>query len=401
MNGEPITRKPSTLILTLFASYTVAAAVLFTPALPDLMQSLNLSHSTTHAMIVLFLLGYAFGQLIYGPVNNKYGRKAALYLGFGIALLGEALSIIACYQQSIALLILGRFLTATGACAGYAVTFAIVRDCYQTQKARKTLSTITFSFAVAPGVSILFGGFLANYIGWESAFYSLFIYGVVLFSLISFLPETSTSLDMRAYELSRIFLQYATVLKNKKLVFYGLACSVWSAFLYTYYAEAPFIAEQDFYFSAQKYGVVSLITAVGYILGNCISIALAKKFKANQVIHLGLSFMFIGIFLLALISFNWLHWVYLYFFAVAVCFAGGSLFFSNAIALALENVSNIAMASSMFGMLNMLGSVICTGFVGILGAPHVSSFFILYVSFLIILLALNFFAEVEGRKSIC
>lgn len=139
--------------------------------------------------------------------------------------------------------------------------------------------------------------------------------------------------------------------------------------------------------------MVSLITAAGYICGNIISRKTANKFNAQQVIHYGLGFMFIGIFLLALISLGWAQWVYLYFLGVAVCFTGGSIYFSNAIVLGLKNVSNIAMASSMFGTLNMLGAVVCTAFVNALGAPSLSSFFVIYLCLLIMLLSFNFFAE--------
>ena len=117
---------PSTFILVLLISYAAVSAVLFTPALPEIMQSLGTNHAGIQLTVAIFLLGYAFGQLIYGPLANRFGRKGALYIGFTMALIGDVISLAACLSGSLLFLVLGRFITALGACSGYTLTCTII-----------------------------------------------------------------------------------------------------------------------------------------------------------------------------------------------------------------------------------------------------------------------------------
>jgi MFS transporter, DHA1 family, multidrug resistance protein len=384
---------PSTFILVLLISYAAVSAVLFTPALPEIMQSLGTNHAGIQLTVAIFLLGYAFGQLIYGPLANRFGRKGALYIGFTMALIGDVISLAACLSGSLLFLVLGRFITALGACSGYTLTCTIINEHYDLAQARKILATAILSFAVAPGISIALGGFLAVHFGWKSIFMVMTAYGALLLFLITKLPETIKYIDPQALKIKRVIQQYSLTLRNQKFILYSLACTAWSALLYLYYADAPFIAEHDFHFSTEKYGAVSLITAAGYFLGNLLSRKLATMTTAQKAIKVGLMTIALGLMVLSLMIFNIIHWQYLYFLAVAVCFAGGAIVFSNAVALGLHNVSDIASASSMFGFISVLGAMLCTSAVGYFGAPHVGMFFAVYLCIYLCLTGFNLWAE--------
>lgn len=384
---------PNTFILILLISYASVSAVLFTPALPQIMQALDTNQSGIQLTVAIFLLGYAFGQLIYGPLANRFGRKGALYIGFSMALLGDVISLIACLCGSLLFLVLGRFITALGACSGYTLTCTIINEHYELEQARKILATAILSFATAPGISIMLGGVLSTHLGWQSIFTVMTAYGALLLFLITRLPETSRRIDYKALQLKRIIHQYSLTLNNQKFVLYGLACTAWSALLYFYYADAPFIAEHDFHFSSQKYGAVSLITAAGYFIGNLLSRKLAAVMTGQKAIKTGLIIVAFGLMTLSLMVFNVIHWHYLYFCAVAVCFAGGAIVFSNAVALGLHNVPDIASGSSMFGFLSVLGAMLCTSAVGYFGAPHIGMFFAIYLCIYLSLTGFSCWAE--------
>jgi len=386
-------KNPSTLILILLISYAAVSAVLFTPALPKIMLALNTNHAGIQLTVAIFLLGYAFGQLIYGPLANRFGRKGALYIGFSMALLGDIISLLACLCGSLFFLVLGRFITALGACSGYALTCAIINEHYELIQARKILATAILSFAIAPGASIAFGGLLTLHFGWQSIFIAMAVYGVLLLFLITKLPETARHIDTDALKIKKIIRQYKLTLQNQKFILYGLACTAWSALLYLYYADAPFIAEHEFHFSAQKYGAVSLITAVGYFVGNLFSRKLATVTTAPKAIKVGLITMALGLMALSLMIFNIIHWHYLYFFAVAICFAGGAIVFSNAVALALSDSADSASSSAMFGFISMWGGMLCTSFTGYLSVPHLGIFFALYICIYLSLTGFTTWAE--------
>jgi MFS transporter, DHA1 family, multidrug resistance protein len=384
---------PSTFILVLLISYAAVSAVLFTPALPEIMQALGANHAGIQLTVAIFLLGYAFGQLIYGPLANRFGRKNALYIGFSMALFGDIISLVACLSGSLLFLVLGRFITALGACSGYALTCTIINEHYELAQARKILATAVLSFAIAPGVSIAIGGFLAVHFGWQSIFMVMTAYGALLLFLITKLPETAKYIDPKALQVKKIIQQYSAVLRNQKFILYGLACTAWSALLYLYYADAPFIAAHDFHFSTEKYGAVSLITAAGYFIGNLLSRKLATMTTAQKAIKVGLMTIALGLMVLSLMVFNIIYWQYLYFIAVAICFAGGAMVFSNAVALGLHQASDVASSSSMFGFISVLGGMLCTSSLGYFSAPHVGMFFAIYLCIYLCLAGFNFWAE--------
>lgn len=386
-------KNPNTFILVLLISYASVSAVLFTPALPQIMQALGTNQAGIQLTVAIFLLGYAFGQLLYGPLANRFGRKGGLYIGFTMALIGDAISLAACLCGSLLFLVFGRFITALGSCSGYTITCTIINEHYDLKQARRILATAILSFATAPGISIMLGGILSMHLGWQSIFMAMTTYGALLLFLITRLPETSKHIDRNALKLKRIIHQYSLTLSSQKFILYGLACTTWSALLYFYYADAPFIAQHDFHFSSQKYGTVSLITAAGYFIGNLLSRRLATVMTGQKAIKTGLIIVAFGLIVLSLMVLNVIHWHYLYFCAVAICFAGGAIVFSNAVALGLHNVSDIASGSSMFGFISVLGAMLCTSAVGYFGAPHIGMFFAIYLCIYLCLTGFSCWAE--------
>jgi MFS family permease len=145
-------REPSLLTLLLLVSYPSVGAVLFTPALPAIAQFFAISSSIAQLTITLFLIGYAVGQLPYGPLSNKVGRKPALYIGLSISVFGALLCAVAGLLAQFWLLILARIITALGASVGLMMALTIISDYYQPEAARKKFSFIIMAFAIAPGV---------------------------------------------------------------------------------------------------------------------------------------------------------------------------------------------------------------------------------------------------------
>jgi DHA1 family bicyclomycin/chloramphenicol resistance-like MFS transporter len=168
-------KAPHIISLMLLSAFAAMGAIIMTPALPAIADFFGRSVGATQLAVTSFLLGYALGQLIYGPIANRYGRKIGLYIGIAIATLGSLFSILSSPADSFTLLITGRFLEAIGSSAGLAISFAMINDFYFETQARKITGLLMLAFAIVPGVATAVGGILVQYIGWRACFYFLLV----------------------------------------------------------------------------------------------------------------------------------------------------------------------------------------------------------------------------------
>ena len=188
-------------ILILLVSLAPVSGVFFTPALPLLTEEFGLSEAVAQWSMTIFLIAYSLGQLPYGPIANRWGRKKALFIGFDIAFVGALLCL---FANSFWLFCIGRFIQAIGAAAGIKVVFTMISDRHEGNAAAKTFSYFLMAFAMMPGLGMLLGGFITIYSGWRGCFAFLAGYTLLLSFLIRLLPETSHSLNKEAFNLHKI-----------------------------------------------------------------------------------------------------------------------------------------------------------------------------------------------------
>ena len=234
-------KEPQLISLMLLSAFAVMGAIIMTPALPQISYHFNTSVGYTQLVVTVFLLGYSLGQLLYGPLANRYGRKPALYFGIVIASLGSIFSILSSPTDSFLLLILGRFLESIGASGGLAVSFTIINDYYYENEARRITAALMLAFAIIPGIAIAMGGFLVQYFDWRACFYFLLGYGFLLFYFARQLPETLLEKDVRAMRMSHVLSGYRNKLLNQKLVGFAMISGISSGCIYVFGAEGPFI----------------------------------------------------------------------------------------------------------------------------------------------------------------
>jgi MFS family permease len=211
-------KKPLEFLLAFVAALPSIFAVLFTPSLPILAEHFQVTFGETQQTMVFYLAGYALGQLPYGPLSNKFGRKPVFYLGMLLAILSSIGVIISGMVHSFPLFIISRFCMACGACVGLNVAYTIVGDLYDENKALKVLSFIMLLSAIIPGLATFTGGFLTQNFGWQGCFVFLGIFGLLMIALVyKFLPETTRQKDPNAIQIHQIFKAYWSEIHNKKL----------------------------------------------------------------------------------------------------------------------------------------------------------------------------------------
>lgn len=346
-------RDPPLFILLLLVSFASVFAVLFTPALPAIALSMGVSDSTAQMTMTAFLVGYALGFLPYGPIANRYGRKPALYLGASLAIFGALLAIVAGAIQAFWLLVFSRFLMALGSCVGMKIAYTMVADSCTPEQTTKRMARFVLAFAICPGLSVAIGGLLTQYFGWESCFYFLVAYGLLLLILARSLPETLRQRDLAALVPSRIAAAYLASLKNRQLVAAALLMGCGSAIIYLFASEAPFIGMEKIGLSPKNYGLLNFIPLLGMVGGSFLSHSLSGKRDLYQVILIGLLFALVPMMAMLLLFALGILTPWSLFLPMPFLYFGETLAFSNVSALAMSRATDKSNASAILNCINM------------------------------------------------
>lgn len=383
------------LTLLLLISFASVNAVLFTPALPTIAKFFEISDSTMQLTISWFLIGYAMGQLIYGPLANRFGRKYALYVGISLQIASSLLCIVSASMHSFAILVVGRFLLALGSGVGLKMTFTLINESFDPKEASQKTSYLMLAFAITPGMAVALGGFLTAHLDWTSCFYAGAMYGTLILLLSMKLPETCKKLDMHALEITHLCSSYAAQFKNSKLISGGLIMGACTSFIYIFAAISPFIAIDLFEMNSESYGLANLLPPVGLLVGSLASAQLVKHYSLIKLIKLGILiticcviFMFILCMLQTPILFSlFIPMILIYF---GLCFI-----LANASSIAMSHTQDKAHGSAVMSFINM---GFATLLVLMLGIFHVSLILLPCIYFLLCLLMILIYRGLKDKN---
>jgi MFS family permease len=337
-------------ILFLFISFGSVNAIIISPALPDIKDFYNISIQQTQYTITVFLVGYTITQVIFGALSNITGRKIASYITITLAIIGLLISYCSLYLINYHLFLFGRFITGVGTGAGMVLSFTIISDLYKGIEATKMTAIITTGFAVSPGIATLVGGFLSH-TDWKNCIIVMLIYSLLLFLLVSLLPETNT--HKTKFKLNTLLLGYKYAFMNKKVVTYAFIYGVMIAVLYILASLLPFIARNEFNISALQYGIIYFLSYIGYMLGNIVVSILSNWITKQISLIIG-----IVISLLSSIAIGLLFYINLFnevvLFSLISCILFGIPFiFVNASVLSLGSHNDKGNASSALNLISM------------------------------------------------
>ena len=341
---------PYFIILLFLISFASINAVFYTPALPEIAATLHLSQSNAQATMMAYLIGYTLGQLVYGPIANRFGRKPALMAGIFL----QIISSIVCAQSGVLasypLLLVGRFFVALGAGVGLKMSFTYIHELYPAAKTQRVTSGLILSFAVLPGLSVALSGYLLPHIGFAGCFYLTALDGVLLSGLCFYLPETHTK-NEQALNVTQLWHHYLLAAKNRDLLLGGLSLGLCSAFIYGYAALAPFIAITQNHMSTETYGLYNGLPTVGMALGALLSIIFGSFISPKALLKWGVAIVAVGT-----LGLGWWHGlslIYSLFIPAAVINIGLSLIFPSSSSLAMQSFADKAHGSAWINFINM------------------------------------------------
>lgn len=344
--------------LWLLISFAAVNAVMFTPALPGISDYFKVSDKVAQLSVTLFLLGYAIGQLLYGPLSNRFGRKPALYIGISIQIISSLTCILAGYVHEFSVLVIARFLLAIGSGVGLKVSVTMVNECYPPQQASQTLSILMLAFAVAPGLSVALGGVLNENYGWMSCFYAGAIYGIILLPLAASLPETLAQKDVKGLQWKHLIHAYGHEFSQMKIIAGGCLVGVNGALFYIFAAMVPFIAIDLSGMTSQEYGFANMIPLAGLALGSLVSAKLTQRYTLMVIIKIGIGIATTGVVLMLILVALQLPILISIFFTMFIVSAGQIMVLANASTTAMSLAKDKAHGSAVVNFIAILLSTI-------------------------------------------
>jgi DHA1 family bicyclomycin/chloramphenicol resistance-like MFS transporter len=267
----PRARAPFWLLVAITASGTLAMHMMV-PSLPLAARDLDVSAAAIQLAITLYLFSVAFGQLLYGPVSDRFGRRPVLLAALGAYV---AASIVAGLAPNLHVLLAARVVQAIGGCGGLVLGRAVVRDGAAQGQAASQMALLTMTQSLAPGIGPAIGGYLGAWFGWRSIFAALGgLGGVTLAATVLTLPETAAS---RGVASGRMLPSYARLLRASNFRGFMLGGAFTSTSIYAYLAASPFIFTQVLHRPAEEVGLYYLAIMAGVPVGSFIASRLARR----------------------------------------------------------------------------------------------------------------------------
>lgn len=356
----------------------LGALCIITPFAVDMylpaFSAIAAAYRTTTAQISLslstYFIGFALGQVLYGPLLDRFGRKRPLYSGLAVYILCSIGCALAPGLRSFAAF---RFVEALGGCVAQVGAIAMVHDFFPVKESAKIFSLLFLMIGTSPLLAPTIGSVVMGALGWPWIFGLLAAIAFLVLALVFLLLPEGHNPD-RAVSLlpGPILADFLTIAKDPQFLTYTLAGAFSFAGLFAFVAGSPIIFMEGFHMGARAFGLVFAVLVMGFIGGSQINVFLLRRFGSRQIFLAALSLqVLIGVCFLAGVYSRMagLKSVLVLFFAFLSCIG---LTYPNAAALALARFSrNAGRASALLGfMQNGAGALISVG-IGMVGVHAV------------------------------
>ena len=346
---------PRSLLVSVLLTLAVALGPMSTdfylPSLPALVDYFATDVASVQLTLSVFLAGFAAGQLIYGPLSDRYGRRPVMLAGVAIFTLASVACMLA---TSIEMLIAARLVQAIGACAGPVLGRAVVRDVYGREGAARMLALIGAAMALAPLIGPIVAGYLTVWFGWRSNFLVLTVYGaVILFGILTALAETNAHRG-EATSLARMLRNYRDFLRSRVWLGYVLCNSATYAGLFAFISGSSFVFIKVLGLPPHLYGVCFAAAVTGYIAGTIYSARMVMRLGIERMVLTGAAICALAGLAMAGLAFGGIETVWSVLGPMMLFCVGVGLVMPNSIAGAIGPFPTMAgAASALLGFTQM------------------------------------------------
>jgi DHA1 family bicyclomycin/chloramphenicol resistance-like MFS transporter len=284
-----MTKKRYVLLILILGSLTALGPFSIDMYLPGFTAIAKYLHTTTDKValsLTSYFIGIALGQLLYGPLLDRFGRKNPLYFGLSLYIIAS----IGCFfSTSLEMLVVMRFFQAIGSCAATVAAMAMVRDLFPVEENAKVFSLLILVLGASPMLAPTIGSYVTEAFEWQIIFLILTIIAVlILLAVIFLLPESyqpDPSYSLKPLPIIGNFLQ---VVKNKQFLTYSLCGAFAFAGLFAYVSSSSIVFLEVFKISKTGFGWIFAGLSVGFIGSSQVNSILIKKYKSEQLVNASL-----------------------------------------------------------------------------------------------------------------
>ncbi len=290
-----------TLLLALLTAVGPLSTDMYLPSLPAIGRAFDGDIPMVQLTLSVFIAGFAIGQIFYGPLSDRYGRKPVLIIG----LTGYVAGSIACFfAQNIEALIVARFFQALGASAAIVLVRAIVRDLFGGEKAARLLSLMGALMGVVPLVAPVIGAVLEVNFGWRASFaVTSIVSALLLLACVVFLPETLAPDRKRRWSFTGMLGDFSLLLRHRVYLRYLFAVCLSFGGLFAIISASSFVFQNHFGLSELQFGLAFSVCVVGYIVGTLAGARLSGRHSVETLTFLGTVLLAISGLAMILLSF--------------------------------------------------------------------------------------------------
>jgi MFS transporter, DHA1 family, multidrug resistance protein len=360
-------------LLISLSSFGPLTMSIYTPVMPLIGTDLGAGTDSVKYTLTTYMLGFAIGQLFYGPLSDRFGRRPIALLGvafFTLTSLGCA------FAPSIAGLIGLRILQGLGAASGAVLGRALLRDAYEAKEMPLVMSWIALAMNVSPAIAPSIGGLLGQAFGWRATFWFVAGFGALLLAALALLLGETNRYRSTKVDLGSLMRGSGEMLRNPRFLGYILTLGFAFAINFGMLAGTPFILQDKLGFSPREFGLIVLLSVSGFTAGNFANNRLVGRVPPVAILRLAGWFHVAALLVMAALSFGGVQTWWAIIGPHMVLSFGSGMIGPNASAGAVGLYPRLAgTASSWVGLAQMgmgaLGTVV-VAVLTVIGSDHVA-----------------------------
>lgn len=392
---QTVPRRLTVWVLGALTTLSPLAIDLYLPAFNEIARDFRVLPATIALTVSSYFIGSALGQIFYGPLLDRFGRKIPLYIGLAIFMLTSLGCMLSINRD---MLVAFRFVQGLSGSVAWVAAIAMVRDFYPVEDAPRIFSLLVLILGVSPLLGPTIGGFIALHFSWRVLFLTLVLIALFLMLLVRFFLIGAKAADKEvSIRVKAMVVTYKAILKFKGFHTYAFAGAFSFSTLFVYVAASPIIFMQHYTLSPQAYSLIFALIAGGFLLASQLNVVLGKRIRPEKVFRVTLLIQLISsaLFLSAALV-GFLN-VYSTFFFLFVCLSCIGMSNPNASALALAPFSrHVGSASALLGFVQTGISALVSVAVAPLGTYGLSAIVSLFFVTTLIAVVILFWA---GRRS--
>ncbi|WP_136658363.1 MFS transporter [Nitratireductor sp. XY-223] len=355
------------------------------PAFPAMMAQFSTGFAQVQWTVTAYIFAAGCGQLVWGSVSDRYGRKITLAFGLSGLLVGQFLAV---FAPNIELLLLARVLQGLGAASAIVICRAILRDLFSGRELARNMAMASAVFAVGPMLAPLLGAVIIDLVGWRYIFVGLACLTAVLIVMLAFFRETLAEPNVHALRPARIRSNMAALFSHPQSCFFLIVSTLAMAFMLLILTGAPAVYETEFGITGLAFAGLFAIHGVGIICGQFINRRLINSMGVIGAVVVSSAVMAVMSGLYLALAVGDLLVVFLLPILFAIPNGAYLVFYSNATSLVLDpHHERAGFAASLFGFVSQLGGALLVSVLVIFGNDNAVGMATLMFALAVVMLA--------------